>query len=1050
MIRRIIKILLLLAFGLVLCCGLALAALDWYLGSDTLRQQAASFLEERIGLAVVIEGDLGVSVYPWLGIETQGVRISQPDGFGDGELARAEAVTARLSLAYLLEREIHFDVVAVRGLRLHLIRQNETTNLDRLLRYFSSEGGEPISLEWHGFDLATHTVRGLRLDDCLVRLEDRDCAEEVLAEHIRLRTGTYRPGEPLDISLNADVSLPGQDVSGSFSFLGALETDQQFTWVRIPESTFQCTFVVPWLTGNQAPGHATAQLALDTRDESIDLRNFKLKVPELLVNGDIRLENAWSEPSAYGHIGAAHFMVRETINHYAGRTVIPDKDDGIFGDASLRIVFRADAHSLDITSIDAACDETRLTGSFSVDDIENPVYRFDVTGDNLDFDRYYRLFIVDEPFVLSDFGPEFLGSVQADGRVRLGDVLLAGERFSDFVLTARAGQGELAFAVPSAGIWDGKAQAEAKISVRMEEDQSHPLAFSGYFEAKGADAAELPLLASESRSFSGRGSVRCGFDMPETVFRKDTNIDEVLRYTSLDLRYELNRGVITTRAEQQGEKNARTPFDHILAQAKLTADRKARPGREYGYKVGASVTAASKKEDYDLSARTNGTLTVSSGLDAAVLADARTGVQFTGSALPPGERTIVLGGILRLDTASQMLHVRELKLEGKAGHVSGELTGHRVFEDDFTWGGPLRFELDPRRAFGLVDVEIGETRDKKVLRSFSGKFDLALTQNQAVLSNIDATFDDTHGTGILRIESFETGHSTFQLIADELDINRYRPPRVIRDKEKCLEPPVEPVRLPLVTFSTADIDGDVRVGRLKVFDLSFDDVTAHLTAKGGQLSIPNLASGFYGGRVNGTFSGTATRQALDCDVKLRAQGFDGGRMMVDVSGKRYVDGATDIFFDVTTTADTDDAFLANMSGRAGVSVTNGSYRFSGQQNPPKDAKPTENIANNRTKFDGVAALFRVVSGRFISDDFRMESTYLTAEGGGNFDLDRNTIDVSIDAHHSLVPTVIPIHIFGCLHDPGVSIPSVEIIGNTLREILGLPLKPFQYLRDLFF
>jgi hypothetical protein len=53
------------------------------------------------------------------------------------------------------------------------------------------------------------------------------------------------------------------------------------------------------------------------------------------------------------------------------------------------------------------------------------------------------------------------------------------------------------------------------------------------------------------------------------------------------------------------------------------------------------------------------------------------------------------------------------------------------------------------------------------------------------------------------------------------------------------------------------------------------------------------------------------------------------------------------------------------------------------------------------------------------------------------------------ANYKAGPTV-PLHIVGCLDDPAVEVPGGELITNTVRDLIGLPLKPFQYLRDLFF
>ncbi|MBU1610817.1 MAG: hypothetical protein KKC99_03125, partial [Proteobacteria bacterium] len=958
-------------------------------------------------------------------------------------LASADSVSAKVSMRQLIEREIDFDIVAISGLDLHVVRLADgSTNVDSLLKLVDTPSGSE-SLEWEGFDLSTLTVRGLRLEDSILRFTDEQSGTEIRAEKVRFRTNDYQSDAPMDFALDAEIDWPQKEIEATVGWMGSLLMAADFSWVQVPESSFQLSIVEPTFFNTNAPSLLTTSATLDSREGSVSLQGFKIKVPELLLTGDVQVENILASPRATGHLAASQFMVADALNHYF-EGLIPDKDPGIFQDGSFSLDFSLDENALSITNLDAACDKTHLQGSVTATDFSKPHYSFDLSGSSLDFDRYYRIFIVDEPFILADFGPEFLSTVQSSGRVQLNDVILGGGNFKDFSLSAETGEGTSLVTLEKGSLWDGAATGQLRCSIHQNEQGGYPLTLSGSFAVKNADTGQLPLLGGEDRSFSGRGGVRVAFDMPETLFQTDTIIDAVLHHTSSEVAYVLGKGALLRK------EHAPLVFDAANATVKITATGKPPAEGGYAYKTGIALTVRSDTKPYALEGRLNGAVQVAEDFSSLKLSSAKTGLQLSGSPLPPGESTVLVSAVVNLDTRKQTLVARELSLEGNAGTVRGELVGNRILEQDFTYIGPLSIDSDARLVFGLMDVEIGETRDDKVLSYFGGTLDLALTANQAILSNLDLTFDDTHGTGKVRIEDFETGYATFQLGIDSLDINRYRPPRPKRLPDKCNFPVLDAVRLPLNTLSAANIDGDIQAGDFRIFDISFKNLIGHVTMKDGQINLPNLHSDFYGGQMNGNYSGTATRENLSSHMQLRAENFRGAPFMVDVSGKEYVDGTSTVYFDMKTTAATDDEFIADMSGRAGVTILDGSYKFSGKSEPPPGEKPLPAERTSRTGFDGAAALFRIAKGRFMTDDFKMDASFLTAKGAGNFDLALDTIDFTLEAEYSVVPTVIPIHIHSCLHDPGVSIPGMEILGNTVKELIGLPLRPFTFLRDLLF
>jgi AsmA protein len=180
-----------------------------------------------------------------------------------------------------------------------------------------------------------------------------------------------------------------------------------------------------------------------------------------------------------------------------------------------------------------------------------------------------------------------------------------------------------------------------------------------------------------------------------------------------------------------------------------------------------------------------------------------------------------------------------------------------------------------------------------------------------------------------------------------------------------------------------------------------------------------------------------------------------GLLMTDMAGRDYVRGVTDLDLDLASSGKTDDDIVAALSGTTRVEIVDGSFKFSGY-----DAKPTVDehrmsgqTANDpklrRTVFKKAVNAFDVAKGVFTVRTLRVEAPpVLQCEGSGYFNLPDNTIDLSIRNDFVAVPSV-TFNIVGKLTDPEVRIPKGKIVNDTVRNILSLPEKSFNFLRDLF-
>ena len=111
----IVAVVLVLIFG-------AMAAISMLVDPNAYKDRIETAAEEALGRNVSIEGDLSLSVFPRLVIETGVIRIENPADFGGGEFASLKQAELNLELMPLLGGQLSINKVSCADLTVLLVK----------------------------------------------------------------------------------------------------------------------------------------------------------------------------------------------------------------------------------------------------------------------------------------------------------------------------------------------------------------------------------------------------------------------------------------------------------------------------------------------------------------------------------------------------------------------------------------------------------------------------------------------------------------------------------------------------------------------------------------------------------------------------------------------------------------------------------------------------------------------------------------------------------------------------------------------------------------
>lgn len=470
--KAVLRITVFLIGALVVLFGLVAAYLLLVFDPNDYRDRLAAEVRKQTGRELVISGDIGLSVFPWLGVDVERLRLGDAPGFGDEPFVSIERAELRARLLPLLAGDIDVDRVVLRGLVLRLVRDVDGRgNWEDLAGDPQPESAAPSGDRRDRPDLrigaAAFAIGQVEIESASVSLDDRQAGVRHAVSNLSLRSGEIRPGVAFPLEIGLDVASSAPDVRGRLDLSGTVSIRPEPVAVTVDGLTLRFAGLGDALPGGQLDVAIDADVAFDVAAGSLQVSDLSLDALGLKATGALRaIGLADARPSASGTIAIAAFNPRELLR--AMGQALPDMaDTNALTRADLRADIAADSTSLALDNLALNLDDSTLTGSAGLSDLATQAMRFDLALDRIDLDRYLppaaRDGSASAPAVATPGAaaaaagpPEALRGLTLAGRLQVGTLKLAGLQLSDIDINANAANGVMRLAPLGASLYQGR------------------------------------------------------------------------------------------------------------------------------------------------------------------------------------------------------------------------------------------------------------------------------------------------------------------------------------------------------------------------------------------------------------------------------------------------------------------------------------------------------------------------------------------------------------------------------------------------------------------
>ncbi|MBF0285748.1 MAG: AsmA family protein [Magnetococcales bacterium] len=237
---------LLIPLSVVMLLVAALAAIPLLVDPNQYKQEIAALVKEKTGRELLVNGPIGLSLFPWVGVTLSEVTLGDAPGFGADPMAKVSRLEVRAKLAPLLSKRLEADKIAIDGLTLKLAKDAKgRTNWDDLTgapaaqptreaapasakapspaKPATKTSGqdapkEPVQevpkeaapvpvapASENGAGLAGFAIGGVEIRNAQVSWSDGVSGTKYALKGLKLITGAVAPGRPVAVELDTDV-----------------------------------------------------------------------------------------------------------------------------------------------------------------------------------------------------------------------------------------------------------------------------------------------------------------------------------------------------------------------------------------------------------------------------------------------------------------------------------------------------------------------------------------------------------------------------------------------------------------------------------------------------------------------------------------------------------------------------------------------------------------------------------------------------------------------------------------------------------------------------
>ena len=504
-------------FALVLLLFIAIIGFAVIFNPNDYKDEISKFAKEQTGRELLIQGDISLSLFPWIGLDLGAIEISNAKGFGKKPFAKMEHLQVRAKLWPLFEQRLEADTFVVEGLQLNLVKNKKgITNWDDLTKPTAKTNvdaakktRQPITKNNNQNALASFALNGLEIKQAQLTFHDQKQKKKTSVRDVMLSLGKLKPNTKIPFSLSFHFLEKTLEAKAN------LKTNILFS-PNFKQFSFYDTNLTSDLLLSELKQHFTPQvqselMQLDLGKQTFKTKNLELTQSSLKLQTKISTSQLFSSPVFNSSIKLLSFNPRTVMNDF--KISPPDMaDKKAFTLMQAQLDVNGTLENIDLSKINITLDQTQITGGAKIKSSPNNS-SVNLMVDNVNIDRYLPAPSKNET-TNNKSTPEaalipvaLLGAFNLDAQLKIKKVQIKNTHWDEIHLNSHSKNGHLKISPLS--LQGYNSTIETDINIDVEKNNAR---LSGNLKVKNIQAGKLFNDFSGKDKLKGKASISTTFD----------------------------------------------------------------------------------------------------------------------------------------------------------------------------------------------------------------------------------------------------------------------------------------------------------------------------------------------------------------------------------------------------------------------------------------------------------------------------------------------------------------------------------------------------------
>ncbi len=492
-----------------------LLVIPFFIDLNDYKPQISDAVYESTGRELDIQGDIDLSLFPWIGLELGAVQLSNAKGFSDAPFAQMKRMDVKLKLLPLLKKSVEMKAIVLHDLGLNLeVNKQGVSNWDDLTQSSETVQEDP-SKESGALPLESLSVEGIELVGARIVYTDHATGAKYTLNNLSLETDEVVLNEPLDLTFSTDFESNQPEVRGHLGMTSHIVYNLESQQHRLEKTAIKLTFDSqefsskgqadlnfdalldlatqqynlngvtlrveidnPDMPEGKAVVNLTAEIAANLESQIATVSDIKIDSYGLNLSGDVKAQKVIDAPEFQAEFNLAEFNPREMMQKFA--IEVPETADAnVLTKADLSLKLKGTTEFIDVTQLNVNFDDTALTGKAGVKNFEKPAITYDLNITGIDADRYLPPpsddvaeeadpALVTAEVVEPELPLDTLRDLNIDGRFSMGNLKISNLKVNDIRADLKAKDGVIRLYPLGMKLYEGEYSGDVRLDVTKE------------------------------------------------------------------------------------------------------------------------------------------------------------------------------------------------------------------------------------------------------------------------------------------------------------------------------------------------------------------------------------------------------------------------------------------------------------------------------------------------------------------------------------------------------------------------------------------------------